>query len=127
MTGWNGWTRRQLLGSAAAVAVGAACPWPLLAQPAPAGAEDARLDALLMAQVERLLEREPTQATALGLDTGARARLRSRMPDWSSAARAARRDELAQELQALRAIDRTRLSERGKVSYDIAEFDLAQS
>lgn len=127
MTSSNGWTRRQLLGSAAAMAVSAAFPWPALAEPPAAGSEDARLDALLMAQVEEQLRREPTQATALGLDTGARAALRSRMADWSAAARAARRQEQARELRDLRAIDRGRLSEHAAVSYDIAEFDLVQS
>lgn len=122
-----GWTRRQLLGSAAALAAASALPWPLRALVPAAGSEDARLDALLTAQVERLLEREPTQATALGLDTGARAALRARMPDWSPAGRAARREELGAELRDLQAIDRRRLSERAAVSYDIAEFDLVQS
>ena len=120
------WTRRQLLGSAAALAATTALPFPLLAQTAIAGgAEDARLHALLMAQVDRLLEREPTQATTLGLDTGGRAHLRSRMPDWSPEGRAAEQAETERSLRDLRAIDRDRLSERARVSFDIAEFELA--
>jgi uncharacterized protein (DUF885 family) len=80
-----------------------------------------------MAQAEEELRREPTTATALGLDTGARAALRAQMPDWSRAARAGEAAELAAQMRDLRAIDRERLSERAKVSYDIAEFDLVQS
>ena len=123
----NRWTRRQLLASAAATAAAAACPFPLLAQAPAAATEDSRLNALLLAQVERLLEREPTQATALGLDTGARAHLRARMPDWSASARAAQRDEIVQDLRELRGISRDQLSDRGKVSFDIAEFELVQA
>ena len=61
----------------------------------PAAAEtsaDARLDALLSAQFEQGLRDEPTRATSLGIDTGARAALRAQFPDWSPAARAARAD-----------------------------------
>lgn len=123
----QGWTRRQLLGSTAALAATAALPWPLKARTPIIRNDDGRLDALLTAQVERMLVREPTVATGLGLDTGHRAALRARMPDWSAAGRAARREALADDLRDLRAIDRSRLSERAAVSYDIAEFDLVQA
>ena len=101
-------------------------PWSLRAQAPAADSEDARLHDLLTAQVERALQRDPTTATALGLDTGTRAALRSLMPEWSAAGRAADREETARSLRDLHAIDRRQLSERAAVSYDIAEFDLVQ-
>jgi uncharacterized protein (DUF885 family) len=85
---------------------------------------DERLDALLTAQFEALLRREPTTATSLGIDTGARASLRSKLPDWSPAARARERRQASADLRSLRSIRRDSLSEAGRLSYDIAEFQL---
>ena len=86
---------------------------------------DARLDALLTAQFEAQLAREPTQATSLGIDTGQRAVLRSRLPDWSTAGREAAARALRSELAGLRALGRGGLSEAGQINYDIAEFQLS--
>ena len=95
----------------------------------PAGAQtttsaDAKLDALLKAQFEALLRRDPTTATSLGIDTGARGALRAQLPDWSPAARARQRRQARTDLLALRATRRDRLSEAGRLNYDIAEFQL---
>lgn len=88
-------------------------------------AADARLHALLMTQFEAQLLRDPTQATSLGIDTGDRAALRSRFPDWSPAGREAARREVRADLSALRALGRGGLSEAGQLNYDIAEFQLS--
>jgi uncharacterized protein (DUF885 family) len=90
-----------------------------------AGSADARLHALLIAQFEAQLARDPTQASSLGVDTGERAALRSRFPDWSAAGRDAARREIRSDLMALRALGRAGLSESGQINYDAADFQLA--
>lgn len=118
----RGMSRRELLAAGGAAALSAQLPTAAAAQP---GSADARLDALLTRQTEEMLAREPTTATSLGIDTGPRAALRSRLPDWTSAGRTARRDAVRRDLEDLRAIGRAGLSERAQVSYDSAEFELA--
>jgi uncharacterized protein (DUF885 family) len=116
--------RRQIVAGLGGVAAIAAAPAFAQGKPALSPA-DARLDALLMRQFEEGLRAEPTQATSLGLDIGARGALRSRFADWSPAAREARRATIGRNLTALRAIDRTTLGPVAQISYDSAEFDLA--
>lgn len=115
--------RRELLATIGAGAAAAMLPgW---AYAAPATAKDGQLDTLLMAQFEEGLREEPTGATSLGLDTGARAALRSRFPDWSPAGRAESKARTARNLAALRALGRDGLSDTGRIAYDSAEFSLA--
>ncbi len=116
-------SRRQLLAAGGCLAVAGAAP---SIAAAPAGSADAALHALLTAQTEADLRRNPTSATSLGIDTGPRAELRSQMPDWSAAGLAERRRSTTRDLADLRAIGRARLSDKSKVSYDIAEFELVQ-
>lgn len=86
---------------------------------------DARLDALLSAQFEQGLRDDPTRATSLGLDTGARAALRAQFPDWSAAGRAAQARRIDTDLAAVRAIAADTLGDTARVAHDSAEFDLA--
>lgn len=86
---------------------------------------DARLDALLSAQFEQGLRDDPTRATSLGIDTGARAVLRAQFPDWSPAARAARTRQIDYDLAAVRAIKDNTLGDGARIAHDSAEFDLA--
>lgn len=86
---------------------------------------DARLDTLLSAQFEQGLRDDPTRATSLGLDTGARAALRARFPDWSAAGRAAQARRIDTDLAAVRAIAADTLGDTARVAHDSAEFDLA--
>ena len=116
-----GVNRRELLAGSGAAALCLALP----ARAQQGNAADARLHALLTAQFEAQLARDPTQATSLGIDTGARAALRSRFPDWSVAGREAARREIRSHLTALRALGRAGLSEAGQLNYDAAEFQLA--
>ncbi len=112
--------RRMVLAGMGLTAMGVALP----AWAQAAGGADAQLDALLTAQFEQGLRDEPTRATSMGLDTGARAALRSRFPDWSAEARAARSQRIDTNLADLRAIGRDGLGDAAGVAYDAAEFDL---
>jgi uncharacterized protein (DUF885 family) len=58
------------------------------------------------------------------LDTGARAELRSRFPDWSPAAREADRKSASRQLAELRAFGRSGLGAEAQISFDSAEFSL---
>lgn len=85
---------------------------------------DARLDTLLSAQFERGLRDDPTRATSLGIDTGARAALRAQFPDWSATARAERTRRIDGDLSAVRAIKAETLGPNARIAHDSAEFDL---
>ncbi|HEY0597008.1 DUF885 domain-containing protein [Sphingopyxis sp.] len=86
---------------------------------------DARVDTLLAAQFEQGLHDDPTRATSLGIDTGARAALRAQFPDWSPAARAARARQIDSDLAAVRSIKPDTLGASARIAHDSAEFDLA--
>ena len=85
---------------------------------------DVKLDALLSNQFEAGLRDDPTRATGLGIDTGARAALRSQFPDWWAAAREKRAKQIDIDLAAVRAIDPKTLGDSARVAHDSAEFDL---
>lgn len=91
---------------------------------AAAESADARLDTLLSAQFEQGLRDDPTRATSLGIDTGARAALRAQFPDWSPAARATRTRQIDNDLAAVRAIKGNALGTSARIAHDSAEFDL---
>ena len=110
--------RRTLLAGMGMASAGLAMPaWG-------ADSAEARLNALLTRQFDQALIDDPTRAASLGLDIGARAGLRARFPDWSTAARAARERRIDTDLAALHAIDRGALGDGARVAYDSAEFDL---
>lgn len=85
---------------------------------------DSQLDTLLAAQFEEGLRDDPTRATSLGLDTGARAALRAQFPDWSPTARSARTRQIDADLAAVRAIKADALGDTARIAHDSAEFDL---
>lgn len=114
-------TRRNLIAGAGAAALCSGLP----ARAQTPNAADAKLDALLKTQFEALLRRDPTIATSLGIDKGARAVLRSQLPDWSPAARSQQARQARGDLADLRAVRRDQLSEAGRLNYDIARFQLA--
>lgn len=114
--------RRQLLAGIGTAAVAAGLPGRAAAFAAPD--KDARLDALLMRQFEQGLVEDPTGATSLALDTGARAALRARFPDWSAAGRAAKAKRVDRNLAELRSLGREALSDQAGLAWDCAEFDL---
>lgn len=112
--------RRTLLAGVGVLAIAGAVRPALAAE-----SGDARLDALLSRQFEVGLRDDPTRATSLGIDTGARAALRAQFPDWSAAARQKRDRQIDIDLADVRAIDPATLSDSARVAHDSAEFDLA--
>lgn len=112
-------SRRTLLAGAGSLALAGAIR-PVFA----AENGDAKLDALLSGQFEAGLRDDPTRATGLGVDTGARAALRAQFPDWSPTARERRAKQIDADLAAVRAIDPKTLGEGARVAHDSAEFDL---
>jgi uncharacterized protein (DUF885 family) len=115
--------RRELIAGFGAAAALSALPATAHAA-AKRGSKDSRLHALLMRHFEEDLRDEPTLATSLGLDTGERAQLRWRFPDWSPTAREARKAQVVRNLAELRALGRSGLGGNAAISYDSAEFDL---
>jgi uncharacterized protein (DUF885 family) len=107
--------RRQFMASAAAAGLGAAAP--ALAAPRAGGASG--LDRMLGEISEALLVEYPDDATFLGLDTGARAALHSKLTDRSIAADDARAAACAARLARLRALPgRGALTGLDKVNYE---------
>src|SRR5678815_5445514 len=90
-------SRRNLMVGAGAAALCAGLP----AKASGSGAADNELHALLTQQFEALLRRAPALASALGIDTGERAALRSQWPDWSPAGRDRARVQGRDELRVL--------------------------
>jgi uncharacterized protein (DUF885 family) len=110
-------SRRDLLLSATAAAA-----MPINAWAQPASAEGTRLDALLDAFFQEELQRDPEEATDLGLDTGANAPLKARLKDVSAAGIAADRQALADRRRRLAGIDRKALTSAEAVSYDTIAY-----
>ncbi|WP_447753455.1 DUF885 domain-containing protein [Sphingopyxis fribergensis] len=111
--------RRTILAGLGGLAVAS------VARPVAAGeTADTRVDTLLTAQFEQGLRDDPTRATSLGIDTGARAALRAQFPDWSPAARAARTRQIDSDLAAVRSIKPDTLGASARIAHDSAEFDL---
>lgn len=119
--------RRVLLTSAAAAGVAAAVPgW---AQPAQApasasGGADERLDALLTRQFYDDLEKHPEGASSLGLDSGERAALKSRLSDRSQRGAGEDRADVQRKWAELRRLGETGLSAAGRTNYEVAAFRL---
>ena len=105
--------RRQfLMGSTAAGALtlgGCAVP---IASSLGSGDAAAQARALYDAIFERMLETSPEMATGLGLDTGARAHLRTRLIDLSTQGKLRAYRPMVEALPRLRQIDRAALSPR---------------
>jgi uncharacterized protein (DUF885 family) len=118
------WTisRRAMLAGVGAVALAGRAAAQAQA-PARTG-KDQKLHELLMRQFEEGLVLNPTGATSLGMDTGPRAALRSRFPDWSPAGREADRKASSRGLAELRALGRGGLGTEAQISFDSAEFTL---
>jgi uncharacterized protein (DUF885 family) len=121
--------RRDLLLTAAASALTSALPTtvrPAAAAPKPVDlTEAARMNALFDSFVQASLQRQPEEATSLGLDTGALAPLKSKLTDASLAAVAKEKTDNAKHLAELKAIDRSKLSPFDQASYDTVMFTLA--
>lgn len=114
-------TRRALLAGTATLAV--AGPVAALTGPMPA---DAQLLALFDAMFAESIADSPERATALGLDTGANAGLKSRLSDYSRAGRDADLARASSQLDRLRAIPADDLSPPRRRDRDVVEYDLSR-
>jgi Bacterial protein of unknown function (DUF885) len=83
---------------------------------------DAGLKAALDAIAEEALRASPEGATSLGLDTGARAGLKSKLSDASVAHLYSDKMEGRARLRRLEAIPRARLNDEDKIRYDAVRF-----
>lgn len=113
--------RRQFLASISIAALASSFP---AAVRAAVKDRNAELRALLDRFFYARLDEDPEQATSLGLDTGARLPLRSKLSDVS---RAGQKKEFARarsELAALRAIPRDTLNDESKLDYDVVAYGL---
>lgn len=113
--------RRQFLASTGLLTAGATVPGALRAA---ANGRDAEFRAMLDRFFYARLEDSPEQATSLGLDTGERAHLRSRLDDTSRAAQTRQFARARQELAALKTVPRDALSEAAQLDYDVVEYGL---
>ncbi|MBY9064573.1 DUF885 family protein [Sphingomonas yunnanensis] len=115
--------RRDFIGGAAAGAAIAALPAVAVT---PAGG-----DAALRATLDRFfyarLDESPEQATRLGLDSGARAGLKRRLDDGSSAGQARALVRARQELAELRRFDRAALSPAAQLDLDVVTYQLSRA
>ncbi len=112
--------RRHMMGStlaAAALATPAgAAVSKVSAAPAP------RMKALLDRFADELLRLTPETATSLGLDTGARAALKSQFADGTPAADARWATQLGSMITRLKALGRTGLSPADQIRYDTVTY-----
>lgn len=109
--------REVLLGLTAAVAIGRTRVW--AAPAAASGVDSAR--ALLEELAWKLLDLDPTEATALGVDTGAHAALRGRLDDRSLAGVDKQRAMLVDGLRRVRALRHAQVDATTRTSLEVVE------
>jgi uncharacterized protein (DUF885 family) len=118
-------SRRDLLLSAlSATAVGALPGFALAQSPGQGGSSpaDTQFSKLLADIAEEVLRLSPTSATSLGMDSGERAALKSKLEDISDAGDAAWAAEVKSILTRLSAVDRAALGERSQTLYDTVRY-----
>ncbi|ONF95550.1 DUF885 domain-containing protein [Sphingomonas jeddahensis] len=116
--------RRTFLGSTGAAALTTALP--AVAQTA-AGANDAKLRTLLDRFFYSRIGENPEGATALGLDNGERAALKSKLNDGSAAGVQADLARSKRELAELRTISPSSLSPAARLDYEVVSYQLQRS
>ena len=119
-------SRREVIAALTALAamplVGACRPRPMAATATPAGTaapDEAAARALLDEVAENLLGLMPEQATSLGIDTGARAGLRSALTDRSAAGVRRMAGQLRADLGRINAFDASGLSHATRTSFEV--------
>jgi uncharacterized protein (DUF885 family) len=106
-------TRRDfIVGTGAALAV---ANLPVRAD----SAADSAAEKVLAEFAEEMMVDYPESATALGVDTGARAALKARLTDRSAAGQAAIAQRVAKRLQRAKAIDTSRLDQATRIDVDV--------
>ncbi len=114
-------TRRTLMaGSAAAIGLASTASLARVVGPQPDGDFRATIDGF----AEELLVLEPDQATSLGVDTGARAALRSQLPDKSAIGNARAAAAFDDMMKRIHRVDRKTLSPADQVRWDTVHFAL---
>lgn len=108
-------TRRELLAAGAATVAIQALPAPARA----ASGADAAAEAMLQQIAESLLVDMPETASSLGIDTGKRAGLKSRLGDRSPAGQALLRRHLVEHVARLKTIDPAALSPATRTDVDV--------
>ena len=111
-------SRRDLLKFALSGAAVAALPSLAGAAAKTQSPADARLSALLADFAEEILHLQPTAATSLGLDSGARAALKSQLDDASPAGDAQWAAQVQSMLARLKTVDRAALGAAQQLRYD---------
>ncbi|WP_422058963.1 DUF885 domain-containing protein [Sphingopyxis sp.] len=111
-------SRRQTLATLGAGAASLAVTSPAAALQAPPKS-DAQL--LLDSVADNLLALSPEGATALGIDTGARAAMRGKLSDRSAAGQAAVATLLKADLARVRAFDKTGLDHKTRTSLAVVD------
>jgi uncharacterized protein (DUF885 family) len=118
--------RRNFVIGAAAVSLAGTLP-----VRAVAAATVNKADADLRAMLDRFfyvrLEESPEQATRLGLDTGPRAALRTKLDDESAPAQARALARAKSELAQLGKVDTAKLSPSAKIDHEVVTYQLTQS
>ena len=114
--------RRRLMFTAAAGAGLAACGQALAQTPAAAGSASAALTALMDAIVQTFLLESPETLTALGMDKGPMAAMKTRLDDRSQAKIDADRVVFRERINQLKTIDRAALPETEGVYHDTLSF-----
>ena len=112
--------RRQFLASTSLLSAAAAT------LPQAVFAASRNQDADFRAMLDRFfyarLEDSPEQATSLGLDTGTRTQLKTKLDDTSRAAQTRQFARARQELAALKTVRRDALSEAARLDYDVVRY-----
>jgi uncharacterized protein (DUF885 family) len=113
--------RTMMIGTAFAAVAAAARALP---QGATATDSSKQLNALFDQFMKENLDISPVFVTALGMDTGARAKQKSEIDDGSEAGIAEQKALIASQLKRLKAFDRGTLSAADAVSYDVVMYGL---
>src|SRR6476661_2445980 len=87
-----------------------------------AAATDAQANAILSSAANNLLRLYPTAATSLGVDTGARAVLRSQLPDRSMAGQQRVSQIVRADLARVEALDTSKLSFPVRTSVEVVKY-----
>jgi uncharacterized protein (DUF885 family) len=115
-------SRRKLLLAALSASAVTTLPRSALAAAHPAAPGDQRFAALMADFAEEILVLAPTQATSLGLDSGARAELKAQLEDVSKAGDARWASQVQSMSARLDKIDRNSLGRQEQVRYDTLRY-----
>ena len=110
-------TRREALAGIAATTA-----LPLVSRAAAASTSDTQANALLQSFADNLLRLYPEQASSLGVDTGTRAALRSKLEDRSAAGQDRIASVVSADLKRAEAIDTSGLSFETRTSIEVVKY-----